>query len=96
MRLRSSCQRVSFLATVLLLLPSALSAQSALAEVQVPARYGPAIELARTLIEAVMEASGTPGMSVAVGVDGELVWAETFDRFDSAEQKFWEALGEKN
>ena len=81
--MRSSRQGISFLATVLILLPSTLNAQSALAEAQAPARYGPAIELARTLIEAVMEASGTPGMSVAVGVDGEIVWAEGFGYADA-------------
>ncbi len=48
-------------------LPVSLHAQSALAEAQVPARYAQAIEFARILMTAVMEESGTPGMSVAPG-----------------------------
>jgi CubicO group peptidase (beta-lactamase class C family) len=59
-------------------LPVTLAAQVALAEAQSPARYANAIEFSRTLITEVMEASGTPGMSVAVGIDGEIVWAEGF------------------
>jgi serine beta-lactamase-like protein LACTB len=61
--------------------PPALDAQ-ALAEVQSPAEYASAIEFARTLVEAVMEESGTPGMSVAVGIDGDIVWAEGFGYAD--------------
>jgi CubicO group peptidase (beta-lactamase class C family) len=60
------------------LAPASLTAQSTLAEAQTPARYAASIEFARTLITAVMEESGTPGMSVAVGMDGRIVWAEGF------------------
>jgi serine beta-lactamase-like protein LACTB len=63
-------------------LPVSLHAQSALAEAQVPARYAPAVEFARTLMTAVMEGSGTPGMSVAVGIDGRVVWSEGFGYAD--------------
>ncbi len=59
-------------------LPVSLHAQPALAEAQVPARYAEAVEFARALVEAVMEESGTPGMSVAVGIDGRVVWSEGF------------------
>jgi serine beta-lactamase-like protein LACTB len=62
--------------------PVSFSAQSTLAEAQTPVRYIHAIELARTLIDAVMEESGTPGMSVAVGIDGRMVWSEGFGYAD--------------
>jgi len=41
-----------------------------------------AIAYARTLVTAVTEASGTPGMSVAVGIDGKIVWSEGFGHSD--------------
>ncbi len=63
-------------------LPVSLHAQPALAEAQVPARYAEAVEFARALVEAVMEESGTPGMSVAVGIDGRVVWSEGFGYAD--------------
>jgi CubicO group peptidase (beta-lactamase class C family) len=85
-----------FLSTLVLALsvciaPLPLYAQSTLAEAQTPAQYAHAIELARTLIEAVMEESGTPGMSVAVGIDGRIVWSEGFGYAD-VEQRIpvWE------
>jgi CubicO group peptidase (beta-lactamase class C family) len=62
--------------------PVSLRAQATLAEVQTPARYARSIEFARTLITALMEESGTPGMSVAVGIDGAIVWAEGFGYAD--------------
>jgi len=64
------------------IVPASLEAQGTLAEAQSPARYGGAIEFARTLVNAVMEESGTPGMSVAVGIDGKIVWAEGFGYAD--------------
>ena len=63
-------------------LPATLQAQGALAEAQAPAHYAGAIEFARTLVNAVMEESGTPGMSVAVGIDGDIVWAQGFGYAD--------------
>ncbi len=63
-------------------LPVSLYAQRALAEAQVPARYAEAVEFARILMTAVMEESGTPGMSVAVGIDGRVVWSEGFGYAD--------------
>jgi CubicO group peptidase (beta-lactamase class C family) len=62
--------------------PASLRAQTTLAEAQAPARYTGAIEFARTLVTEVMEESGTPGMSVAVGIDGQIVWAEGFGYAD--------------
>lgn len=45
-----------------------------------------AVSFARTIVEAAMTESRTPGMSVAVGVGGQLVWAEGFGYAD-LEQK---------
>ena len=62
--------------------PASVRAQAALAEAQTPVRYARSIEFARALITALMEESGTPGMSVAVGIDGAIVWAEGFGYAD--------------
>jgi CubicO group peptidase (beta-lactamase class C family) len=66
-------------------------AQHPLAESPAPTRYAPAIRLARALMQAMMEESGTPGMSVAVGIDGAIVWSEGFG-FADVEQRVpvWE------
>lgn len=48
------------------------------AEAPVANRYVPAIEAARHLIDSVMTAENIPGLSVAVGVDGDVVWSEGF------------------
>ncbi len=73
---------LTFTAICAVLTPLSLQAQGALAEVPTPARYAEAIDFARTLVGAVMEESGTPGMSVAVGIDGAIVWAEGFGYAD--------------
>ena len=70
------------IATMILAVPASLNAQATLAEAQTPARYAPAIDLTRAVITALMEVSGTPGMSVAVGIDGAIVWAEGFGYAD--------------
>lgn len=44
----------------------------------VPARYASAIEEAREMLLRLMHEGGIPGLSVAVGVDGEIVWSEGF------------------
>lgn len=44
--------------------------------------YAPAIDFARTLVKAMMEESGTPGVSLAVGIDGKIVWSEGFGYAD--------------
>jgi CubicO group peptidase (beta-lactamase class C family) len=67
---------------VLPVAPVTLHAQVTLAQAQVPAQYAPAVRFARALVTAVMEASGTPGMSAAVGIDGDIVWAEGFGYAD--------------
>jgi CubicO group peptidase (beta-lactamase class C family) len=41
-------------------------------------RYGGAIEHARLIMREIVHRTGVPGMSVAVGVNGEIVWAEGF------------------
>jgi len=63
-----------------LVAPPALPAQAALELAEAPGRpaVGPAIDSARATVLARMEGAGIPGASVAVGVDGELVWAEGF------------------
>lgn len=62
--------------------PVSLQAQATLAEAQTPARYARSIEFSGTLITALMEESGTPGMSVAVGIDGVIAWAQGFGYAD--------------
>jgi serine beta-lactamase-like protein LACTB len=81
---RPLLRRPAFICAVLCAvgLPASLRAQATLAEAQAPARHTRAIEFARMLIAAVMEESGTPGMSVAVGIDGAIVWAEGFGYAD--------------
>ena len=52
------------------------------AEAPAPDRYAEAIDFARAVMTAIMEQSGTPGMSVAVGIGGEIVWSEGFGYAD--------------
>jgi len=52
------------------------------AEAPAPGRYAEAIDFARLIMTAIMEHSGTPGTSVAVGLDGEIVWSEGFGYAD--------------
>jgi len=60
--------------------PGALAAQAPLELAEAPGRpvFGAAIDSARAAVVARMEEARIPGASVAVGVDGELVWAEGF------------------
>jgi CubicO group peptidase (beta-lactamase class C family) len=67
---------------LLVLVTSSVAAAQTLAQSQDSARDSVAIAYARTLIAAVMEESGTPGMSVAVGIDGRVVWSEGFGYSD--------------
>lgn len=39
-------------------------------------RYEPAIAEARGLIATFMTDNGVPGLSIAIGVDGDIVWSE--------------------
>jgi CubicO group peptidase (beta-lactamase class C family) len=43
-----------------------------------PERYRTAIETGRALLDSLRLAGGIPGLSVAVGIDGEIVWSEGF------------------
>lgn len=43
-----------------------------------PERYGLAIAAGRAALDSLRQATGIPGLSVAVGVDGEIVWSEGF------------------
>lgn len=64
--------------------PAELIAQrtSVYAEAPAPDRYAEAIDVARAIMTAIQEYSGTPGMSVAVGMDGEILWSEGFGYAD--------------
>lgn len=75
---------VACLALSLGLNASRLEAQraAAYAEAPAPGRYAEAVNLARVVMSAIMEESGTPGMSVAVGINGKIVWSEGFGYAD--------------
>ena len=47
-----------------------------------PSRYAVAIERGRLILEGIRSHAGVPGLSVAVGVDGEVVWSEGFGYAD--------------
>ena len=72
------------LLAAVLALPRPLAAQSApaVAEAPAPTRYADAIEQARRTVAEVMARNGIPGLSVAVLVDGEIVWSEGFGYAD--------------
>ena len=58
-----------------------LLAQSAVHPLAEAPSYGdlaPAVEYARAILETMRTERGTPGLSAAVGVDGQVVWAEGF------------------
>jgi len=52
------------------------------AEAPAPDRYAEAIDFGRAIMTAIGEYSGTPGMSVAVAIDGKVVWSEGFGYAD--------------
>lgn len=61
------------------LLPCAVYGQALqLAEVHAGDDYSQAIQDSRALILEIMEEAGIPGASVAVGIGGQIVWAEGF------------------
>ncbi|HEY6250118.1 MAG TPA: serine hydrolase domain-containing protein, partial [Candidatus Angelobacter sp.] len=82
--------RVARLLAVRLLLAGMLcSVQGAYAQTSLPyveqlpaPKYAQAIEDARKLLQALMLSSKVPGLSVAVAVDGDIVWAEGFGYAD--------------
>ena len=57
-------------------------AQTVYAQAPAPERYAPAIDFARTLVSAMMAESRAPGVSVAVGLEGTIVWSEGFGYAD--------------
>ena len=60
-------------------LPTTVHGQALqLAEVQAGDDYIEAVRASRALILEIMEDEGIPGASVAVGIDGQIVWAEGF------------------
>lgn len=61
--------------------PTAIPTQTGVAD---PA-YAEAIEEARPLARAFMHAFGAPGLSVAVALDGDVVWSEAFGYVDLAQ-----------
>ena len=88
MQNRTSSSRLSTLkgvATALLLavplgcVPEGADGQALqLAEVRAGDDYLNAIDRSRELIAEIMKAEGVPGASVAVGIGGEIIWAEGF------------------
>ena len=64
---------------------SSLHAQVAVESAAVrtaPARYESAIEAGRAVLDSLRLAAGIPGLSIAVGIDGDVVWAEGFGLAD--------------
>ena len=59
-----------------LLLLGAVSPQ--VADSQVPDRYREAVDKSREIIGKTMAAQKIPGLSIAVAVDGKIVWSEGF------------------
>ncbi|NIQ57184.1 MAG: serine hydrolase, partial [Gemmatimonadetes bacterium] len=81
--IRDRGRHVAWLLAMLVAVPAALPlarplAAQALAEAPAPSRHGPAIEQGRRTVAALMAERGIPGMSVAVLVEGEVVWSEGF------------------
>lgn len=78
---------VSALAVVWVALQQPLGAQGGPAESTFdPELWADAVEGSRTEVEQAMAESGAPGLSIAVIVDGELVWAEGFGWADIEQQ----------
>ncbi len=59
-----------------------LQSQSVPAVAPAPSRHSHAIARGRMVVNEILRHTGVPGMSVAVGVDGEVVWAEGFGYAD--------------
>jgi CubicO group peptidase (beta-lactamase class C family) len=64
-------------------LPLVAQHAASYAEAPAPERYAEAIDFGRLIMTAIMERSGTPGMSVAVAVDGKILWSEGFGYADA-------------
>lgn len=63
-----------------------IPAKASLSEQSPPPRYSQAIERSRIAARALMEKSQIPGLSVAVGINGQVVWAEGFGKADLEHQ----------
>jgi CubicO group peptidase (beta-lactamase class C family) len=68
------------------LISAPLAAQStpALAGMPTLHRYAPAIERGQLVMGQILHRTGVPGMSVAVGVNGKIVWSEGFGYAEGA------------
>lgn len=82
-----SSLRAGFTAVLTAILTCLTSASLAQNPRQLPDRtpgplYGDAIKLGDTAARALLDASSIPGLSVAVGVDGAIVWSEGFGYAD--------------
>ncbi len=81
-RARRTAFRRSVLALLLLTvggsLPAAAQTRFGVAEAPAYGRWSQAVDSSRVLVRAHMEQLGVPGASVAVAVDGAVVWAEGF------------------
>ena len=75
-------RRISVAPLAVLLLSGVTQAGGARAEAPVSTRHAAAIERGRALLHAIVDASGSPGLSVAVAVKGKIVWAEGFGYAD--------------
>lgn len=74
-------------AALLMVVPATAFAQGVKsAEAPAPTRYADAIAQGRSVIDSLMEARAVPGLSVAVSVDGAVVWSEGFG-FADLEQR---------
>lgn len=78
--------RLTVLVAVAVTLPVTQLRAQALAEAPASIRHTAAIEAGRDIIRRTMEEHSIPGMSVAVGVDGDIVWSEGFG-FADLEQR---------
>ncbi len=78
-------RRTAALALVLLagsLAPAAAQTSLGLAEAPGYGRWSDAVDRSRRLVQAHLDQLGVPGASVAVAVDGRVVWAEGFGQAD--------------
>ena len=80
---RTSGSALAAVATAVFLLPgpggNRLTAQSAVHPLAEAPSYGdlaPAVEYARAMLESMRTERGVPGLSGAVGVDGQVVWSD--------------------
>jgi len=68
-----------------LLSPAVVAGQAVPAE-SIDAHHAPAVSASRALLDSLLNATGIPGLSVAVAVDGDIVWSEGFGYADVENQ----------